>query len=195
MTMTLKRLMKRRWSWLFALIVCGILLALLMKYRLLPSADRLVFLPLGAEEGQYHFEADFTWTDFDWRKAYGGFELGDEYSFNLATFRDAAEKATYVWKDIAVGKGTEGFGQVLRRLRALPKGSLVKVFPNYDALAIRGGRAPSFPFEDELHKIGQIAARRNLVIVFSTLDNQDAVHGDIVSVLQMREDIRTRNVQ
>lgn len=91
----------------------------------------------------------------------------------------------YVWNGIEVGAGPAGFEKILSSIRALPRGSKVKVFPNYGALYAIGLRSREYPFEAHFGTLRRIAVTHNLTIIFSVTDERGHLHGAIRRILEL----------
>lgn len=75
------------------------------------------------------------------------------------------EQAQYIFNGEAVGTGSAGFGEVLDRLRALPDGSTVLVYPLLDwtnSMAFQG----VYPFDREWAALDAVTAERRLTLAF-----------------------------
>lgn len=129
---------------------------------------RVIWSPFD-HQGRVHPQlADFwhfRWTDckdcdawITW-KNYDGF--GDP------------EEAIYVWNGREVGKGLEGFVEVLSRLDKIKPGSKVAIFPCYPG-RVRGHLdepARVIPFSEFWGLLREVVYRRNLIVLYSEDEN------------------------
>ncbi len=105
------------------------------------------------------FVAYFTWRDFQ--------GVGDP------------ARAVYVWQGRDVGAGKEGFAVVLAKLRGLPKGSKVLMYPSYTApLEFLADSVRRHPWQDDRGKLMDVLRERNLTLLCSVRDHEGRLHPD-----------------
>jgi hypothetical protein len=104
------------------------------------------------------YDVYLTWKDYD--------GTGD------------AERAIFIWQGREVGKGSDGFRQIIAEMKKLRPKSRILVFPCY-ATASRDDRrdTPLVKFEGALGKeLDDTVESRDLIILFSYRDQNGKIH-------------------
>lgn len=140
----------------------------------------LIEMPELSDTNTFNYDAYFTW------KNYG------------ETSKPA--DAVYIWDGKEVGSGNAGFQSVLSRLRKLPRGSKVLLYPNYGVNRHAFGNMDSgvvvFPFEDDRDLLREVAVQRKLRVIWSPYDHTGRLHPQVREVwyalVEEREAIEER---
>ena len=140
----------------------------------------LIEAPELSDTNTFKYDAYFTW------KNYG------------ETSKPA--DAVYIWDGKEVGSGNAGFQSVLSRLRKLPRGSTVLLYPNYWVNRHAFGNMDSgvvvFPFEDDRDLLREVAVQRKLRVIWSPYDHTGRLHPQVRAIwyalVEEREAIEER---
>jgi hypothetical protein len=86
------------------------------------------------------------------------------------------ESAIVIWNDVELGQGTEGWREAARRVRALPRGSTILVYPSYDLdWQLAGARnPPDYPWIKT--DFWEIVQDRGCRLVFSPRGPDGRIH-------------------
>jgi len=143
--------------------ICMVGMILAMFLWLSKEYDPFIIVMTPEDANRVSFEHDvyFTWRDY----------TGDSR-------RIEREKTLYIWNGEEMGHGEKGFENALSRLRAMPRGSRVLLYPNY---YISGhSDFMFFPWiQDDEKVIYKIAKDRQLTIIWSPFDHLRQVHPDV----------------
>jgi hypothetical protein len=85
------------------------------------------------------------------------------------------EEAMYIWNGREVGKGLEGFVEILSRLDQMKAESKVAVFPYYRRGRPKEQPERNLPFEEYYGLFDEVVYRRNLIVLLS--EDTNAVSG------------------
>jgi hypothetical protein len=121
------------------------------------SNPRVIFKHRDIANGPVKGAAAFiTWRNYD------GIDL------------DGTQNAEYVYCGNVVGKGDAGFAVILEKLRALPAGSVVLIFPNWETLEELETSGPQrcMPWNQYNHALTAVAENGKLTYVVSPYDEK-----------------------
>jgi hypothetical protein len=133
-------------------------------------------MTIGFEDPLPKFDAYITWQPWDPRAQ--------------------AEEAEFIWNGQNVGRGKDGFMEILWRVAVMPRGSVVLAYPDAEFARLGAQMALSptvekstpsvvqgwitLPIQNFLYPygglLGEVVVRRNLVIVYSPYDHKGQPH-------------------
>jgi len=116
------------------------------------------------------------------------YEFDYDVYFTWKNYGEASEPcdAVYIWDGKEVGRGEVGFESILSRLRQLPRGSTVLLYPNYwvnrnPPLNMCEG-VVIFPFEDDRDLLREVAKESKLQVIWSPYDHTGTLHPQVREV-------------
>lgn len=172
---------------------CLSLLALTLLVNLIISRAkgqrRLVYyVELLEPEPIAQYSAFLTWSDYcglDPVNAGWLSEIDGNRHWSDSPARIECEKAVYLWNGNVMGRGKEGFDKAIKMMKALPAGSSIKIYPNYEALpeepTTAGIDRRLFPFHYYERALVEAARQRKLLLVFSPRDDSGRFAAEVVT--------------